>query len=386
VDGRHGVDLAIGVHSMAPAGGTELNVFQVARGLARRGHAVDLVAARPGALAGEYRTFCRSVTRRPPFDFARASAPRDLVRMTPAVLSAARKKPDVVYPNRFAEIVWAAAVGRLSRSPVVCHLHEIRHARPGSFPNEHVRRFIAVSEFLRGEWAAVGLNPEHIDVVHNGVSCDDYPMGGASERAEARGRLGLPQDGFVALYYGRLDPEKGLEVLLDAWGRLGAGDAEGRLLIVGSVSAHLENGAGYLERLRESAPPGCVWVPAQSDVVGPLHAADVVVVPSVWAEPFGRVIVEAMATGRPALASRVGGIPEIMTGEFERFLVEPGDAGVLTRGLESLVGWQEREPSLADRCRAHVRDHFSLDRVVDGVERSLARAAGERRGKGSAWT
>ena len=112
-------------------------------------------------------------------------------------------------------------------------------------------------------------------------------------------------------------------------------------------------------------------MPAQSDVVGPLHAADVVVVPSVWAEPFGRVIVEAMATGRPALASRIGGITEILTGEFERFLVEPGDAGVVTLALESLVGWQKREPSLADHCRAHVRDHFSLDRVVDGVERSL---------------
>ena len=64
-------------------------------------------------------------------------------------VSAARKKADVIYPNRFAEIVWAAAAGRLSGSPVVCHLHEIRHARPGSFPNKHVRRFIAVSDFLR---------------------------------------------------------------------------------------------------------------------------------------------------------------------------------------------------------------------------------------------
>jgi glycosyltransferase involved in cell wall biosynthesis len=127
-------------------------------------------------------------------------------------------------------------------------------------------------------------------------------------------------------------------------------------------------------------------LPARSDVVGPLHAADVVVVPSVWAEPFGRVIVEAMATGRPALASRIGGITEILTGEFERFLVEPGDAGVVTLALESLVGWQKREPSLAENCRAHVRDHFSLDRVVDGVERSLTAAAGEIRGKGSAWT
>ena len=127
-------------------------------------------------------------------------------------------------------------------------------------------------------------------------------------------------------------------------------------------------------------------MPAQGDVIGPLHAADVVVAPSVWAEPFGRVVIEAMATGRPALASRIGGITEILTGAFEKFLVEPGDAGVITLALESLVGWQGRDPALADRCRAHVRDHFSLDRVVDGVERSLDVAAGQRQGKGAAWT
>ncbi len=380
------MDLTVGVHSMAPAGGTELNVFQVTRGLAQRGHVIDLVSPRDGSLAPEYRNFCRSVSRRPIYDFARASAPRDLMRMAPAVLSAMRKKPDVIYPNRFAEIVWAAAAGRLSGAPVVCHLHEIRHARPGSFPNEHVRRFIAVSDFLRRQWEEVGLNPDLIDVVHNGVSSDDYPVGGEAERADARARLGLPQEGFIALYYGRLDPEKGIDVLLDAWRRLGIGDGEGTLLIVGSPSAHLENGAQVQDALRENAPPGCVWRPAQADVVVLLHAADVVVVPSLWDEPCARVIFETLSTGRPVLVTRTGGSPEMLTGEFERFLVEPGDAAALSSALEGLVGWQTREPTLAGRCSTHVRDHFSLDLLVDGVERSLTAAAGEIRGKGAAWT
>jgi glycosyltransferase involved in cell wall biosynthesis len=98
------------------------------------------------------------------------------------------------------------------------------------------------------------------------------------------------------------------------------------------------------------------------------------------------VIVEALATGRPALGSRIGGIPEILTGEFERFLMEPGDAGVVASAMESLIGWEKREPALAGRCSAHIRDHFSLDRLVEGVERSLAGAAGELRGKAGAWT
>ena len=207
--------------------------------------------------------------------------------MAPAVLTAAGKKADVIYPNRFAEIVWAAAAGRLSRAPVVCHLHEIRHARPGTFPNKHVRRFIAVSDFLRQQWVAVGLDPELIDVVHNGVSSDDYPAGGAVERAEARARLGLPQRAFVALYYGRLDPEKGIDVLLEAWrkarhrGR--GGHAPGGGL---AECSPRERRADPRVRCRRTHRRAGVWRPAQSDVVMLLHAADVVVVPSLWDEPY----------------------------------------------------------------------------------------------------
>ena len=108
-----------------------------------------------------------------------------------------------------------------------------------------------------------------------------------------------------------------------------------------------------------------------------LHAADVVVVPSLWDEPCARVIIETLATGRPAFVSRTGGAPSCSTGQFERFLVDPGDAGMLASALAGLVDWRDREPALAALCRDHVRDHFSLDHLVEGVERSLSAAAGK---------
>jgi glycosyltransferase involved in cell wall biosynthesis len=369
------VKIVTATHSMASVGGTELNVFQVARGLASRGHAVNMVAARGGDLEPSYRTFCQSVTRLPPVDFARSTVARDLLRMAPAVAVTAAKRADVIYPNRFAELIWAVTAGRLSRAPVVCHLHEIRHKRPGSLPNAHVRRFIAVSESLRSEWVGIGLNPELIEVVHNGVSLEDYPYGGLDERTAARRALGLPEQAFVALYYGRLDREKGVDVLLDAWGRLGMEGDEGKLLLVGSASAHLADGAREVEWLREKEPPNCVWLPAQPDVVTPLHAADVVVLPSVWSDPLPRVVIESMATGRPVLASRVGGIPEMLSGEFTRFLFENRDAAALAEGLRQLVGWRTNEPGLGEACRNHVRDHFSFDAMVTGIEKVLLSAA-----------
>jgi hypothetical protein len=98
------------------------------------------------------------------------------------------------------------------------------------------------------------------------------------------------------------------------------------------------------------------------------------------------VVMVGSAIGRPALVSRTSGDPEVLTGQFEPFLMEPRDGGMVASAPESLVGWQQREPMLNGHCSAHSRDHFSLDRLVEGVDRSLTAATGELRGKGWAWT
>jgi glycosyltransferase involved in cell wall biosynthesis len=110
------------------------------------------------------------------------------------------------------------------------------------------------------------------------------------------------------------------------------------------------------------------FLAGRRDVVTPLHAADVVVVPSVWQEAFGRTVIEALSTGRPVVASRVGGIPEIITGPLEPMLFERGDVAELAERLRGLRGWQDREPGLADLCRSRILDAFTLDRTVDGIE------------------
>ena len=135
----------------------------------------------------------------------------------------------------------------------------------------------------------------------------------------------------------------------------------------------------YLDHLQALAPAGTVrFLGARADTVTPLHAADIAVVPSTWDEPFGRTVIEALATGRPVAGSRVGGIPEMLSGPFERFLFERGDAAGLAAVLSGARGWQEHEPDLGHRCAAHVRDHFSLDHIVDGIEAAMGRALGER--------
>jgi len=109
----------------------------------------------------------------------------------------------------------------------------------------------------------------------------------------------------------------------------------------------------------------------QTDVIPILHAADVLVLPSLCEEAFGRVIIEAMATGCPAVASNVGGIPEVLTGRFASMLFERGNEEELAARLSELQTWRRDEPELADACVAHVTGLFNLASAVDRIEQVL---------------
>ena len=80
------------------------------------------------------------------------------------------------------------------------------------------------------------------------------------------------------------------------------------------------------------------------------------------------MILEAMATGRPAVASAVGGIPELLDGEFTRMLFQRGDATELAKQLSSLRDWRTTDPGLADRCRDHVASRYPLAEIVTHLE------------------
>ena len=107
------------------------------------------------------------------------------------------------------------------------------------------------------------------------------------------------------------------------------------------------------------------------------QASDVMVLPSIWSEPFPLTIVESMACGTPVVASRIGGIPENLTGEFEEGLFEPGNEQDLSRTLRKFINWREQDPQLGERCRKHAFAKFDLKRMIDDVEKCLLKAIGK---------
>ena len=229
------------------------------------------------------------------------------------------------------------------------------------------RRVLAVSEAIAGQFP----DRRKVQVLHNGFTLEEFAMPRDRCRAEFRERFGLGSD-FVVGCVGRIKlVRKGQEVLIQAAGQLHQLGRSARYLIVGSCFPGNEGHLLELQRLvHEFGLDGRVVFTGELADPRPAYAAmDVFVLPSVQPEPFGGVVMEAMAMGLPVIATRVGGsLDQVAEGETG-FLVPPGDPAALAAKLQTLMD----DPSLRERMSragpVRIERHFLLADMVRKLER-----------------
>lgn len=231
--------------------------------------------------------------------------------------------------SRLATAVWAEATAA--------------HRRRGTWL-ECVDRFIAPSEFTRRKLAAAGLPPERIVVKPNPVP-DPGPPG---------------PPGRGALYVGRLSPEKGVGLLLDAWRRL-PGEPELAIAGAGPDEAALRERARGIAHVRFLGEVPRERVPAL------LAQAAFVVAPSLWYEVSPVSASEAMAAGRAVVASDAGALPELVEHGANGMLFRSGDAESLAAACRRLL---EDAPLAAALGRA-ARARFEQELAPEASTRRL---------------
>ena len=210
------------------------------------------------------------------------------------------------------------ARGNCERQCLVCSAY----SAPKKLATRHVDAVVGISDFLlrehlaEGYFSTTGLR----QVIHNSYSPDGDPLPG---RADAKGlRIG---------YLGRFFETKGVELLIDSVTR--GLDESTRLLLAGAGEP------GYEQGLRDR----CAGVPGKVTFLGVVPPRelfaqiDVLAVPSLWREPFGRIVIEANAWGIPVVASQRGGLPEIVDDGVTGFLFDPDHEGELARTLRGLT-------------------------------------------------
>ena len=218
--------------------------------------------------------------------------------------------------------------------------------------------WIFVSEALRKEWLKALPDLQNTHVVHNGANESIfYPAPCLHKRREA-----VP----TVLFIGRLHPEKGVHILLEAIAVLNRKGIPVECRIVGSAFSGTSTPNAYIQSLRRSAPGNVAFVGhrSTSEIAKELRSADIFCCPSIWQEPFGKVNVEAMACGIPVVASRVGGIPEIAS-EGGVLLVEPNSSASLSEALQRLVANPDLRVSLAEQGLQSFRSRFRWSHALN---------------------
>lgn len=222
-------------------------------------------------------------------------------------------------------------------------------------------RLVAVSEAVARVLRADGIEPWRIAVVRSGIELGRLVRVPHRE-AELRARLGIAPDEPLLGTVGALVGHKGHRHLLAAMPAVLAGEPRARLLVVGEGPLR----GALAEQARALGIEGAVVfageLPAEL-VPSALRLMRVFVFPSVE-EGLGTSVLDAMEVGVPVVASRAGGIPELIEHERSGLLVPPGDPQALARAVLRLLREPEFAAALARAAQAHVRAHGSAERMV----------------------
>jgi spore coat protein SA len=263
------------------------------------------------------------------------------------------KKEDVLYIHNRPEYVLALQKRAALRAgfKMVLHMHN-DHLRNLSLVERvalHPDLAVFNSRFLERQGNEFVSGLRDTAVLYNGAdeSCFHPPV--APFRPE------IP----VVLFVGRLIPEKGVHVLLEAMDLLQKQGVKINAKVVGSVNFGDDRGSAYVDGLHRNAPANVAFIPyvAGDALAEHFRSSTIFCCPSIWEEPFGMVNVEAMASGLPVVASRVGGIPEI----FARgggILVAKGSPVELAAALQRLAEDETERRHLAAQALAIFQNRF----------------------------
>ncbi len=278
-----------------------------------------------------------------------------------------RERADVLHTHTLAAAnALARVAGRLARVPVVSHLHIANHFRPATrallanLDNATARfaaALVAVSEDTRRAYEEQGY-PRRIRVVYNGVTATTADANGLREE------LSIPADAPLVAEVGRLCDVKGQRELIDAIALLPGA----RAVLVG---ADLELGGAYERALRDHADElgvteRVVFAGYRDDAARVVAAADVLALPS-WTEGLPLVVLEAMALGRPVVATAVGGTPELVADGETGLLVPPRDVAALTAALKRVLDDEGLRRRLGEAGRRRVAERFSSEAMTRDV-------------------
>ncbi|MEL7069107.1 MAG: glycosyltransferase family 4 protein [Cyanobacteria bacterium J06581_3] len=290
------------------------------------------------------------------------------------------KQYDLICVNTPKALVVGSIASYFSRRPMVYHLHDI--LTPDHFSNNNRRlmvalanrfatQIMAVSEAARNAFIQAGGRPEIVQVIYNGFEFEKF-QGHTAASQLLRKELDI-EEKFVVGHFSRLSPWKGQHVLIEAL--LDCPDHI-HALIVGDA---LFGEDDYVQQLHQQVKQSRLssrvqFLGFRTDVPQLMAACDVVAHTSTSPEPCARVLIEAMLSGKPLVASEDGGTLEIIKDRLTGWFVPPGDAEALAKVILSLSKQPGMMQEVAENAQQDARIRFTLSAARENVDLVLREA------------
>jgi len=366
-------------------GGPALHVAHLSRDLDQRGYETTLVAGRVGEGEGSMQHVVDELDVHPVYvdELQRElSFASDALAVRRIVQLIRQHRPAVLHTHTAK----AGAVGRIAarlagsaRPAVVVHTFH-GHVLRGYFSPARVRAFqgiermlarssdalIAVSPEVRDDLVALRVAPaDKICVVRLGLDLDSRLSADPSARATVRAELGIPEDGFLVGWLGRMTEIKRVDDLLAAFAQLRTNGVDAYLALVGDGPLRDELKAaaealGIADRTR--------FVGFRENV-GELYSAFDVVALTSANEGTPVTVIEALAAGIPVVATDVGGVSDVVQDGRSGYLVPANDVAAVAERLERLAADPKRRGAMGADGRAFVVPRYSVPRLVDDIDR-----------------
>lgn len=279
-----------------------------------------------------------------------------------------RERIDLVHLNNSIaqNHAWMLAA-RLAGVPCITHERGLRRAflaRDRRLARD-LDAVICISSAVRENFVALGLGDLPLVTIFNGL--DPAQMQCTRAPADVRAEIGVAPDARLIGIVGNIKPWKGQEIVIRAMGLLREEFPDLACVLIGDTSPHA---AAYREHVvaltRELGIASRVHITGfRNDVPNYINALEIQVHASIHPEPFGRVLLEAMALSKPLVASNGGAVPEIVVHEHTGLLFEPGNPAALAAALRTLLADRPRAAAMGAAGRARLLAEFSVSHNLE---------------------
>ncbi len=352
-------------------GGAQMHLLELMRGQKRLGHELELAYFKDPIMVREF----ADVVPLP------LQTHLGMGEIPPAALLGrlwgliSSYKPDVLHTHLLKADAYGAIAGRFGNARVTIaskHNDEValrrrRVAFAHGWLSRLDDRIIVLSDHVGRYITNVGRAPaDKIRRIYYGINLDRPVALAAGAMRALRQELEVPADGPFLLCVARLDPQKGHPALLDAMREVLHQQPDARLVLVGGAQ---QASADYSAELRSMAAEPeldgkIIFAGERTDVPRLMAACDIFVMASLW-EGFGLVFLEAMAAGKPVVATNVSAVPEAVADRETGILVPPNDPHALAQAILQLCDDPAERRRLGDNGYRRVRESFTAERMVE---------------------